>query len=96
MEETMAIVVKYEVTGMNSENYDAIMRDLSAAGLGHPDGRSYHVTFGDKTKLQVIDIFESPAKLEAFGAKLMPILEKYGVSARPDVLGEAHNAVVGA
>jgi hypothetical protein len=96
MEEPMAIVVKYEVTGMSTEKYDAIMRDLTAAGLTHPDGRAYHVCFGDKNRLQVVDVFESPAKLEAFGAKLMPILQKYGVSARPDVLGDAHNAVVGA
>ena len=39
----MAIVVKYEVTGMSTEKYDAIMRDLTAAGLTHPDGRAYHV-----------------------------------------------------
>ncbi|MFO0615923.1 MAG: hypothetical protein U0414_25230 [Polyangiaceae bacterium] len=90
----MAIVVRYEVNGMSSEQYDAIMRDLDAAGLGHPAGRAYHVCFGDKTKLQVVDVFESPAKLEAFGAKLMPILQKHGVNARPDVLGEAHNSVV--
>jgi len=41
------------------------------------------VSFGDKQCLAVIDVFESPAKLEAFGARLMPILQKYGVNARP-------------
>lgn len=91
----MAIVVKYEVTGMSADKYDNVIRDLEAAGQGHPDGRRYHVCFGDKTRLQVIDVFESPAKLEAFGAKLMPILQKYGISARPDVLGDTHNSVVG-
>ncbi len=91
----MPIVVKYEVVGMSAVKYDGIMRELAAAGLEHPDGRAYHVCFGDKEGLQVVDVFESPAKLEAFGAKLMPILQKYGVSARPDVLGEAHGAVVG-
>ena len=96
MEEPMAIVVKYEVTGMSSAKYDGIMRDLALAGLAHPDGRAYHVCFGDRDRLQVVDVFESPAKLEAFGAKLMPILQKYDVNARPEVLGESHNAVVGA
>jgi hypothetical protein len=91
----MAIVVRFEVSGMDSAKYDGIMRDLDAAGLEHPDGRKYHVCFGDRSRLQVIDVFETPAKLEAFGAKLMPILARYGVSARPEVLGESHNAVVG-
>ena len=90
----MAIVVKYEVTGMSAAQYDGIIRDLAAAGLGQPDGRSYHLSFGDKERLQVIDVFDAPSKLEAFGAKLMPILQKYGVSARPDVLGEVHNTIV--
>ena len=91
----MAIVVRFEVTGMDSNKYDSIMRDLEAAGLQHPEGRRYHVCFGDQSRLQVIDVFESPAKLEAFGGKLMPILGKYGVTARPDVIGETHNSVVG-
>ena len=90
----MAIVVKYEVMGMSAAKYDGIMRDLTAAGLTHPEGRAYHVCFGDKERLQVLDVFESPAKLEAFGAKLMPILQRHGVNARPEVLGETHNAVV--
>jgi hypothetical protein len=91
----MAIVIKFEVTGMDSSKYDAIMKDLDAAGLDHPDGRRYHLCFGDKSRLQVIDVYDSPAKLEAFGGKLMPILAKYGVSARPEVIGEAHHSVVG-
>ena len=91
----MAIIVKFEVSGMDSSKYDGVMRDLAAAGLADPDGRAYHVCFGDKSGLQVIDVYDSPAKLEAFGARLMPILQKHGVSARPEVLGEAHNSVVG-
>lgn len=91
----MAIVVKFEVTGMEASKYDQIMRDLDAIGQTHPDGRLYHVCYGDAQRLQVIDIYESPAKLEAFGGKLMPILQKHGVAARPEVLGAAHNAVVG-
>ena len=61
----MAIVVKFDVTGMDAKKYDGIIRDLEAAGLGHPDGRSYHVCFGAKDRLQVIDVFENPATLEA-------------------------------
>jgi hypothetical protein len=92
----MAIVIKYEVTGMSAAQYDGIIRDLADDGLGQPDGRSYHVAFGSKERLQVIDVFDAPAKLEAFGARLMPVLQKHGVHARPEVLGEVHNAIAGA
>ncbi len=43
----------------------------------------YHICYGDTESLQVIDVFESTAKLEAFGAKLMPILQDMGIEAKP-------------
>jgi hypothetical protein len=80
----MAIVVKFDVTGMDSAKYDEVLRRLVAIGQGAPDGRQYHVCYGDKQRLQVIDVYESPAQLEAFGAKLMPILKELGVQATPN------------
>jgi hypothetical protein len=67
---------------MEAGKYDSVIRELEQLGQGAPDGRKYHVCFGDRQSLQVIDVFESPAKLEAFGAKLIPILQKHGVQAR--------------
>lgn len=81
----MAILVKFDVTGMDASQYDEILRRLEAGGQGSPDGRLYHVCYGDRQHLQVIDIYESPAKLEAFGPKLMPILQELGVEAKPAV-----------
>lgn len=91
----MAIVVQYDIKGMAAAKYDGIIRDLDGIGQGMPDGRKYHVSYGDRGGLQVIDVFESPAHLEAFGAKLMPILAKYGVEAIPRVLGDSHHIIVG-
>lgn len=88
----MAIVAKFEVTGMDTSKYDQIIRRLAEIGLGAPDGRAYHICYGDVRRLQVIDVFESQAKLEAFGAKLMPILMEFGVQARPEA-GEIHNII---
>ena len=90
----MAIVVKFDVTGMDSSKYDEILRRLVAIGQGAPDGRLYHLCYGDKDRLQVIDVFETPAKLEAFGAKLMPILTELGVRAVPNPV-PAHNIIKG-
>jgi hypothetical protein len=42
----------------------------------------------------VIDVFDSPAKLEAFGAQLMPILQEFGVEAKPSV-EEVYNLIEG-
>ena len=89
----MAIVVKFEVNGMDVAKYESVIKELEKSGLGHPEGRLYHVAYGDKKKLQVIDVYESQAKLDAFGSKLVPILQKHGVAAKPEPI-EAHNIIV--
>ncbi|MBI3358338.1 MAG: hypothetical protein HY037_01945 [Nitrospirae bacterium] len=90
----MSILVKFEVKGMDSQKYGEAVRQLEKIGQGAPDGRIYHVCYGDKKNLQVIDVFENPAKLDAFGAKLMPILQKLGIESKPEVI-EIHNIIVG-
>ena len=42
----------------------------------------------------MIDVFQSPAQLEAFGAKLMPILHELGIEAKPTV-SEVYNIIAG-
>src|SRR5947207_14854103 len=81
--EGMAIVARFEVEGATAAKYDEVIRRLTEMGLRVPDGQLYHVCHGDRQRLQVIDVFESPAQLEAFGAKLAPILQELGISAKP-------------
>ena len=75
----------FEVKGADAAKYDEIIRRLTEMGDRVPDGRIYHFSYGDQQNLQVIDIFESQAKLEAFGAALMPILQEMGVEATPTI-----------
>ena len=81
----MAIVAMFEVEGATSAKYDEVIRRLTKIGQRVPDGQLYHICYGDPQRLQVIDVFESPAKLEAFGATLAPILKELGIEAKPNV-----------
>jgi hypothetical protein len=54
----------------------------------------YHLCYGDKQRLQVIDVFESQAKLDAFGAKLAPVLKDMGIEAKPTIF-EVYNIIEG-
>jgi hypothetical protein len=81
----MAIVVKFSVSGMSAEKYDAALSRLEAAGAGAPPGRLHHVSYGSRDNLQVIDVFDSPQSLESFGKTLAPILEAMGIKAVPEV-----------
>jgi hypothetical protein len=91
-EEDVAIIAMFEVNGATSSKYDEVIRRLTEIGLRVPDGQMYHICYGNKERLQVIDIFESQAKLDAFGAKLMPILQEMGIEAKPTIF-EVYNII---
>jgi hypothetical protein len=88
----MAIVAMFEVDGATASKYDEVIRRFTDIGQRVPDGQMYHICYGDRQRLQVIDVFESPAKLDAFGAKLMPILHEMGIEAKATVL-EVYNII---
>lgn len=81
----MAIVVKFSVSGMPVDTYETVLRRLEAAGVGAPLGRLHHVSYGNRNTLQVIDVFDSRAALDRFGATLLPILRELGVTVQPEV-----------
>ena len=81
----MAILAMFEVNGADSSKYDEVIRRLTEIGQWPPDGQVHHVSYGDKENLQVIDIFESQAKFDAFGVKLMPILQDMGIEGKPTI-----------
>jgi hypothetical protein len=90
----MAIVVMFEVEGATASKYDEVIRRLTDIGERVPDGQLYHVCYGDRECLQVIDIFESQAQLDAFGARLMPILHEVGIEANASVF-DVYNLIEG-
>ena len=90
----MARLAMFEVNGATAAKYDEVIRRLTAIGLRVPDGQLYHVCYGDRQRLQVINVFDSAAKLDAFGARLMPILQEMGIEAKPTV-AEVYNIIAG-
>ena len=90
----MAILVKFSVSGMPVEKYEAVLSRLEAAGAGAPPGRLHHVSYGSRDNLQVIDVFDSQESLNNFGKTLLPILGEMGIEAQPDI-HEAYKIIKG-
>ena len=90
----MAIVVIFEVNGSTSSKYDEVIRRLTEIGERVPDGQKYHICYGDRQNLQVINVSENQSKLDAFGAKLMPILQEMKIEAKPTIF-EIYNIIKG-
>ena len=91
----MSIVVRFNPTGLTSEQYDETTRVLAESSVQWPpDGLDYHVCFGSEGSLRVSEIWDSQEQFEAFGEELMPVLAKAGIefSGEPEVL-ETHAIV---
>jgi len=85
----MAIFVRYDITEMDPSKYDEAIRRL-----GVPDGRMHHVCYGDRQRLQVVEVFASQAQFDTYGEKLTPILQDIGIEGKPTVF-EIYNIIEG-
>ena len=91
----MSILARFtSASGMNAKKYDDVMPKIEASGQWPPDGMQYHVAFEADGVFRVSEIWESQAKFEAFGQRLMPILQKEGIelAGPPEVL-PVHNII---
>ena len=91
----MAVVLRFAPEQFTLEQYNECIERLEKAGAGSPEGRLYHVCFGDEKNIRVSDIWESTEAFERFSQTLKPILQELGVtSGDPEVL-QVHNMIVG-
>jgi D-mannonate dehydratase len=74
----MSILARFSPAGLTRETYDQVSEKLEASDWP-PAGLQLHVAFGDDGDLKVSEIWESREQMEAFGERLMPVLEEAGV-----------------
>jgi hypothetical protein len=91
----MAIVLRVTPKSMSAAQYDECMRRLEQSGAGAPDGRLYHVCYGNGNQLRIVDVWESPERSMEFGQALMPILQELGIDPGEPEIGEAHSIIAG-
>ena len=89
----MSITVIFKPDGTTTEQYHEILRRLDAAGAGAPAGRLYHTCFGDHSALGVVDVWDSLAEFEAFGAILRPIIQDVGAAVAEPEIHETYNVI---
>jgi len=89
----MAIGIYFAPSAMTADKYEQCLKALRKAGAGHPPGRTYHASFGEKDNLMVFDVWTSQAAFDKFGKTLMPILQQLGLDAKPSVM-PMHKVIV--
>lgn len=91
----MSIVVRFTgAPGVTSQKYDECLSRLESQGDFPPDGLDYHVAFGSDGNFRVSEIWDSQGQFEAFGQRLMPLLNELGIelAGEPEIL-EIHNII---
>lgn len=90
----MSLLIRFAPASVTTtEQYDETLRRLQEAGDFPPDGMDYHVCFLSDGNVRVSEIWDSREQLDAFGERLMPILEEVGIDpGQPEIL-EIHNIV---
>ena len=97
MDPGMRILVRFTAApGVTADQYDETIRRLEKSGDWLPEGLEYHVAFKSNGNFRVSEIWDSQKQLDAFGERLLPVLNDVGIelSGKPEVL-EIHNILKG-
>ena len=89
----MSLVTRFAPSSLTAEQYDQIVRRLQEEGLSPADGLDYEVAFGSGDQVKVSLVWDSQEQFEAFAARLMPILEEFGVDPGAPEVFEVHNII---
>jgi len=89
----MSMLVRFTPSSLTSQQYDESIQRLEEQGDFPPDGLDFHVCFGTDGNLRVSEIWDSQEQFQAFGERLMPILQDAGIDpGQPEML-EIHNLI---
>ena len=91
----MALLIRFSPPSLTAKQYDEVVGRLEAEGVFPAEGLEYEVCFGSDGNLKVSQVWDTREHMDAFGARLMPILNEVGVNpGEPEVL-EVHNTIKG-
>jgi hypothetical protein len=89
----MSVLIRFAPTSTTTQQYDEVIRKLEGEGDWPPDGLEYHCCFLSDGIVRVSEVWDSRAQLDAFGQRLMPVLDAVGIDpGQPEIL-DVHNIV---
>ena len=89
----MSVLIRFAPPSLTATQYDAVVRRLTEEGLHPPDGLDYEVCFGSADKMKVSLVWDTQEQLDAFGARLMPILAELGIDPGEPEVVPVHNII---
>ena len=89
----MSILIRFSPPSLTAEQYDSIVARLYEEGIHPAPGLELEVCYGSEDQMKVSVLFDSQEHLDAFGARLQPILAEMGMNPGEPEIIEVHNVI---
>ena len=89
----MSILIRFSPPSLTADQYDAVVARLYEEGIHPAPGLELEVCYGSGDQMKVSVLFDSQEHLDAFGARLQPILAEMGVNPGEPEVVEVHNVI---
>ena len=91
----MSVLIRFAPDSLTSDQYDKVVQRLNDTGVFPAKGLDYEICFGSGDKMRVSQVWDTQENLEAFGARLKPILEEVGINPGEPEVTAVHNIIKG-
>jgi hypothetical protein len=89
----VSLLIRFAPPSLTATQYDDAVRRLTEDGVFPADGLDYEICFGSDENLEVSQVWDSQQQLDAFAARLMPILAELGIDPGKPEVREVHNII---
>lgn len=89
----MSVLIRFSPSSLTATQYDDAVRRLTQEGVLPAEGLDYEICFGSEDHMKVSQVWDSQEQLEAFGARLMPILADLGIDPGEPEVVEVHSVM---
>jgi hypothetical protein len=89
----VSVLIRFAPPSLTAEQYDAVVARLSSEGVLPADGLDYEICFGTDGNLKVSQVWDSREQMDAFGQRLMPILQQLGINPGEPEIVDVHNII---
>ena len=89
----MSVLIRFSPASLTADQYDQVVGRLTKEGVFPAEGLDYEICYGPEGHLKVSQVWDTHEQLEAFGARLQPILSELGINPGEPEIVEVHKVI---
>jgi hypothetical protein len=89
----VSFLIRFTPPSLTADQYDSAVRRLNEDNVFPAAGLDYEICYGSGDHLKVSQVWDTKEQLDAFGARLSPILAELGIDPGEPEVVEVHNII---